>query len=541
MAVAAEQISQFQTYQPLYEQPLVLAAPVESYEPALAQLVPELAEDVFTRHQAARFIGRVALEPNVAVTPDVSRVGSLHEALQRASAGDEIARQLITTNVRTDVVERTIKAGHIMTVGLEVDVQGKVWQHGQTMDSIQANTLTFASDQPAMRRRSEAEVRNSFRIENLNRQGLLTEYAFVVFSRAADDMTPEEMAEVGFFTDTMSCAIQLTTASESGLTMESAFVAGVSAPGQSRHDQSAVAGVITRLGIEMDSQSATKMLNTPLLIHKSLLPNGVVDLVRLYDEAAGGTFFGEAKPRQNYPAYRAVCSQREVGFAPKVADIVAELIAEAPFINSPVAATQRLHKLSEKYMVEQAVSDSSINPLVFGTIAAAHIEQARSHQELGRSDQAQSAMGKAQTTAKSSSCPTAVKLSAENANEEAGSEGDGSKPATGKKERMTCPFCHDKNQSGDPCSPNQHCNNCNARVVDGKVVSTGNGGKKVAPVPQPHAKLPADSKITQAILLEEKRREHVEQAAEHTEQSTPARLQTESHLGKLAVAVPASS
>ena len=537
MAVAVRQINQFETPEPIYERPLSLVVPAEPFEPVLAQLVPELAADVFTRHQAARFIGRVALEPTVA-PPEVvpGRVGSLHEALQRAHAGDENARQLIITNARTDVVERTIKAGHIMAVELEVDPQGKVWQHGQTMDSIQANTLTYAADQPAMRRRSEAEVRNSFRIENLNRQGLLADYAFVVFSRAADDMTTPAMTDAGFFTDTMSCAIQLTTANESGLTMESAFVAGVAEAGQNRHDQAAVAGVVERLGVEMDSQSATEMLDTPLLIHKSRLPNGVVDLVKLYDEAAGGTWFGEAKPRQDYPAYRAVCSQREASFAPKVAAIVAELIAEAPLITTPVAAIQRLHKISEKHMVEQAVSDSSINPSVFGTIAATHIEQARAYQELGQTAQAQSATGKAQNTAKSSSCPTAVKLTAEGVGDEVGSEGDGSKVSTGKKERMTCPFCGDKNQSGDPCSPNQHCNNCQARVVGGKVVSKGNGGKKAAPAGQPSAKPAAESKITQAILLEEKRRNHVEQVAIAPEPPAPARAPAEAHLGKTAVA-----
>jgi len=534
MAVAVRQISQFEMPEPIYDRPLSLVVPAEACQPVLAQLVPEMAEDNFTRHQAARFIGRVALEPTVAPPEAVpGRVGSLHEALQRAHAGDENARQLITTNARTDVVERTIKAGHIMAVELEVDDLGKVWQHGQTMDSIQTNTLIYAADQPAMRRRSEAEVRNSFRIENLNRQGLLADYALVVFSRAADDMATEAMTDAGFFTDTMSCAIQLTTASETGLTMESAFVAGVSASGQNRHDQLAVAGAIAHLGIETDEMGATELLDTPLLIHKSLLPNGVVDLVKLYDEAAGGTWFGEAKPRQDYPAYRSVCSQREAGFAPKVSAIVAELIAEAPMITTPVAAIQRLHKISEKHMVEQAVVDSSINPLVFGSVAATHIEQARAYQESGQTDKAQSAVGRAQATAKSSSCPSPVKASAEGVGGEDGGEGDDSKPATGKKERMTCPFCHDKNQSGDPCSPNQHCNNCNARVVGGKVVSTGNGGKKAAPAVQSHAKPVAESKITQAILLQEKRREH---AANHPAPPAPARLQPESRLGKLALA-----
>ena len=535
MAVAAEQIRQFQTYQPFYDCPLALVVPSPLDEASRAQLVPELAEDLFTRHQAARFIGRVALEQTASPAPEANRVGSLHEALQRASAGDETARQLITANVRTDVVERTIKAGFIMAVELEVDDQGKVWQHGQTMDAIQANTLTYAADQPAMRRRSEAEVRNSFRIENLQRQGLLADYAFVVFSRAADDMTPTEMAKVGFFTDTMSCAIQLTTASASGLSMESAFVAGVSQPGQSRHDQSAVTGVFARLGIETDSLGATELLDTPLLIHKSLLPGGVVDLVRLYDEAAGDTFFGEAKPPEDYLTYGAACARREASLAPKVAAIVAELIAEAPLITSPLAATARLHKLSEKHMVEQAVLDNSINPLVFGGVAAAHIEQARQFQEFGQTDQAIKATSRAQTTARSSSCPTAVKISAASGEDEASATSQESKPATGKKERMTCPFCGDKNQSGDPCSPNQHCNNCDARVSGGKVVSKGNGGKKAAPSPPPISRPPRQSKISQAVEREEHRRDHIEKVAIQPEQSAPARPQPVAHLGKIAL------
>jgi hypothetical protein len=50
----------------------------------------------------------------------------------------------------------------------------------------------------------------------------------------------------------------------------------------------------------------------------------------------------------------------------------------------------------------------------------------------------------------------------------------------GKSEikKMTCPFCGDSNQLGDPCSPNQFCTNCTATVIGGKVTSEGNGGHK---------------------------------------------------------------
>jgi hypothetical protein len=47
-----------------------------------------------------------------------------------------------------------------------------------------------------------------------------------------------------------------------------------------------------------------------------------------------------------------------------------------------------------------------------------------------------------------------------------------------KTEKMTCPFCDDKDQRGDPCSPNQSCTNCEAKVENGKVTNRGNGGRK---------------------------------------------------------------
>lgn len=535
MAVAAEQIYQFQTF----ETPQPFEAP---QPPALALVVPELAEDVFTRHQAERFIGRVMLDRTVEAIPEASKTstGSLYDAVQRAYEGDAVARQLIATNVRTDVVERTIKAGHITAVELDVDAQGKLRQFGQTMESIQANSLAYAADQSVMRARSEAEVRNSFRIENLHRQGLLQDYAFVVFSRAADDMSPADMVEAGFFTDTMSCAIQLTTASEAGLSLESAFVAGVARPGQARHDADAVAAVAERLGVELGGQSATELLDTPLLIHKSLLPNGVVDLVQLYDEAAGGTFFGEAKPGSDYLEYRAACQQREAGFAPKVAAIVAKLIAAAPAINTPVAAVQRLHTLSEQHMVEQAVGDRSINPMVFGRVAAAHIAQARAFQELGQLQQAQGAIAKAQTTATSSSCPTAMKVSKKDAlgqsDDVTDTETD-TETESDETVRMTCPFCGDKNQSGKRCSPNQHCTNCDARVTNGRVVSKGDGGKKKAAAKDPAQPRRAETpQLKDAVLMEEQRRKYTEAASQRDTELPPEVPQSEAHLGKLAIA-----
>jgi hypothetical protein len=222
-------------------------------------------------------------------------------------------------------------------------------------------------------------------------------------------MSREELTDAGFFADTMSVAVQATTASHEGLTTESGFVAGVKTPGGNQHDKQTVDKVAANLGADYSNKSATEIIDTPMLIHKSLMPNGVIDLVKLYDEAAGGTFFGESKPIQDYSRYLEFCKQREESYLPKIQLAMGELLAEAPNIKTPTSATRKLHKVSEKNMLAQAVYDKNINPLVFGREAAFYIERARLHSDHGNTELADVAIKKAQPLARSSSCPSGVK------------------------------------------------------------------------------------------------------------------------------------
>lgn len=422
----------------------------EEQSPALVEVLPEMIEDRFTRQRAARFIGVCLTENEVQLSyieslPTVRPIESLYEAIHLAAEHDDSeARKLIKTNVATDIIERTIKSGHILKVDLQVDEAGRIQQFGQSMESVQANSLQAAKQSsPQMLARTKAEALNTFRIDALYRQGKLEDYNFVVFSRAADDMVPNEMREAGFFVETMSCAIQVTTAEAGRLTTESAFVAGITDGAVKRHDAQAVASVARQLGVDFESQSATQTLETPLLVHKSLMPNGAIDLVKLYDEAAGGTFFGEAKPPENYLQYRQKCADREAMLEPKVEVIMEELIGEAPQIQTKQQAVKRLHKLSEKHMVQQSVMDRTIDARVFGP-AAPHIEAARIHFEQGNIEAALRETRQAERTAVSSSCPTA--LSAMN-NNEAGDESSTSNEESGDCDFISkeCPKCHKKN------------------------------------------------------------------------------------------------
>ena len=413
-----------------------------------------MREDVFTCAQANRFIGSILLPEVIElVLPEAEAVtensfSSLYEALRAAAEGNLVAREMAAMNVRTDMIERTSKSAEYTLVPLETNGQGETMQFGQTTKQVYGNTLLYSNDDPVMNQRFAAETRNGFRIENLNRQGLLDEFSFVAISEA------ENKAEAGFFTDTMSCVIQVTTVKDGQLTLESAFVAGIAAPGQSEHFTTTVVAMAAKLGADYSGKTPAEIINTPLLIHNSLLPHGVLDLVALYDEQAGGTFFGEAKPVQDYELYSAQCLERQKTFEPRVQEVVEKLIAEAHLIKAPEAATKRLNQLSGASMVERAVEDVKINPMVFGTVAARHVEMARLHAENGNVQDAQKSVQSAKKTETSSSCPTGAKLGADS---ESGSDNDtiGESKSSGKKIRMKCPFCGDPDQEGVECSPNQ--------------------------------------------------------------------------------------
>jgi hypothetical protein len=149
------------------------------------------------------------------------------------------------------------------------------------------------------------------------------------------------------------------------------------------------------------------MLDTPLLIPKEMMPNGVIDVIERYDDAAGGTFFGQRKPRQNYKEYLKFCRQREAAMEPNVQKVVDELL-QAKDLLEPLDAVKKLHELSEKYMVEYAVEDESIDPRVFGAVSAEHIKQARAWLSQGDAERYRQSLLSAQATAVSSSCPTAI-------------------------------------------------------------------------------------------------------------------------------------
>ena len=408
---------------------------------------------------------------------------NLLEAIHSAAAGDENGINMMDQNIETDYIERSFKAGSITEVELQADSQEGFGQHGQSLDSVNANSWRFVGRIRQMRERLAAEARNKYRQDIAHEKGLLEDNYLVVFSCVPDDMTREELIEEDFFVDTMSCSMQATTAQEGKVMLESAFVAGARHPKAERHDLRAVRYVAKKLGTDFDDKSTTGILDSPLLVPKRLMPNGIVDLAALFDEAEG-TFFGEDKPQEDYVRHREFWRQRQADLKPMVEAIRRQLISERHTFKVPTDATKRLGKLSEKAGVRNAVDDELINPRVFGSVAATHIQQARTHRALGNYELADAALQKAERTAKSSSCPGSIqdeknKKNADGADEKSG---DLLNDETDSKDgKINCIKCREPVNKKDVVKEKSwRCPHCKYEVdiCDGKVLHESRPPKK---------------------------------------------------------------
>jgi hypothetical protein len=242
-------------------------------------------------------------------------------------------------------------------------------------------------------------------------------------------------------------------------------------------------------GLVINADDGTDMISQVMLIPKGDI-QGVEDVVRWYDDALGGTFYGQDKPRQDYRAYAAECLKRNESFNDIVEAITGQLIREAHSFKTPMDALHRLDDLSARHCLREAAMDESIDTTVFGSAAAAHVADMRFF--IGRGDvrRAEMAYNKAVEADTSGSCPFIKRktgkandadtddldrlgLNLSDAEEAAADDEEGS---DGKK-KMKCPFCK-YTEYDDPCAKTLSCGDCRAMVSYGKVVSKGDGGSK---------------------------------------------------------------
>lgn len=486
-----------QAPQPPTEPHLWLVPPlVESsvHEPpqegVAARIIADSPEDKWSRYQAERLIRKAAQ----AVLADEVRVEYVSEHEQQQDTdlltnarrakyeNDAVAKKSIELNAHTEGSEIVYKAGMINEIQLEVDSDQTILQYGQSTDSIHFNGLRYAADSPEMYERSKAEARNNQRIKDARMQGQLRDNYVLIMSRVPtkdDDWLKEHR-----FFETKSMVLQLVGENEDGsLSFDSVFTAGVVDVEAERHDAEAIELFGDRLGVDLTNLTDVELLDASLLVSKELLPNGSTDIAMIMDDCieqvtGEPVFFGQDQPKQDYVAYREICRNKLAELKPKTKAAAAKFIAQADKLKDPVDAVEQLHKLVEAEMVEKAIEDHTVNPLVFGPVAARHIRQARSYIEQGDMLGAINSTRLAKKTADSFSCPSELRkrsnseqendrLNAENAD----SSNDKDCKEVKNGDIVNCPFCKQKVKAIVPKKGGEiFCNNkkCSAAHTSAK-------------------------------------------------------------------------
>jgi hypothetical protein len=319
-----------------------------------------------------------------------------------------------------------------------------------------------------MYNRTSSEVGNVFLFEDLNEAGVLEDHYAVVCSLASDNK--ETRREFNFSEESLTCSIQLLDVKGTTANLKTALFAGRKNPTADRHDYRIIQQASEKFGASFKVSSFGDSVKVVFIIPKTELPNDIDDFVRILDDV-DGTFYGEDKPRQDYLAYAAVCRQRNKSYTAMVDAITDDLIAEADTFTRPIDAVRRLNKLSGKYCIEHSITDATIDSRVFGIEAAIHIEQARVFEQQGKAEEAKMQIDLAVEKDKSSSCPAKSVEAEESVKANSENEKDD------EKVEVSCPFCEARVKI-NPCAKVIKCSDCTATVVNGKVISKGNGGTK---------------------------------------------------------------
>ena len=361
-------------------------------------------EDLLLRHEAAAYAGRVIAGDTLILDyiPETTL-----DKLALAEAGDRRAMLSVAANVHTELVEWTRKTKNIVQSRSEVLQDGSIVQHGHAWRDIQANTLLRRTESAVLQQRARTELVHNFRIEQFVQDGTLADHYFLVVSPVPDYLSSEVAEKEAFFAESMSLAVQATTLDTYGVLTESAFVAGADGRDQPRFDVATIQRVYAALGVNIADCSSEEILARPLLIPKSMLSHGVADFVKLYDELSGEQrFFGVKGATGDYDTFADTCFQDERQFDELALRITQQLIAERGLFAEPIDVVHRIATLAKRNLVARSQYDTTIDPLVFGREAATHIERVRMLLERGDVIGAQSALKKAQETAKGGACGT---------------------------------------------------------------------------------------------------------------------------------------
>ena len=354
--------------------------------------VDQLELENQSRASFEKFLGGIAVESSLSSQNknNLPETTSLHSKLIEAGNGNAQAIASVYANSKIAVIEAIYKRGHISEVKAEINSDGSVSQFGQTMMDINRNALQIFNRPNAYRKRLEAETLNSHRIESLIKAGLLEDNFLFIPSLYPDDMTNIEAKNYGFFAKTKTNILQTVSVSNGVYELESAFLEG-DIYANDKTTLQIVSDIYKYFGYDVSNYTVTDILKTPLLIPKSVLPNGLIDLVAMFDKIKGNSFFGtKGEAVGNYNERKALSKKRESNLEQTTNEVVSELISSKT--NSPLDAVNKLIDIVREKVVIRAIYDNSIESSSFGEKAEVFINRGRNMLTIGDQEGLRNAM-----------------------------------------------------------------------------------------------------------------------------------------------------
>lgn len=317
--------------------------------PAFASYEHQTEE--WSQARFAQFMGKVSLARTIEA-PKFTEQATLLSALQDVAKGEEANSEQyknsmtrLEVNIHSTVSEIVNKRGHITRVAMQSESDDLI-QHGQSLTQIHFNSLVFRRQlHPVLEQITETEALNNFRIRTLKQAGVLKDHFFIVPSLIPRNVPEEYLDErgAGYFLRTMSAAYQGTTEENGEVVTETTFMAGVDEKYENasfeermahRHDLVAVQQVCRALGLEPPKTEQQALHG--FLVHKSQLPHGMIDFMRMCDLATD-RLHGRIVPRpiEQYQKLAQQSQDRDARLKPAREAIKAALLKRAGSFSDP--------------------------------------------------------------------------------------------------------------------------------------------------------------------------------------------------------------
>ena len=347
-----------------------------------------------------RFIGRPcvreALECTVGPTVEAGPKLTLADSAVEARQGNQDAEARVDVAIGSAAAEALFKTKHITHYTKTLTDSGEVVQYGLSGEQIHQDAIVHRSARPApLKKITLAEVRNGFREQHLAADGTLDD-AWMVAASFVPRGVPEEWLDHrgdGYFTDSMTYSLQGSTKKGSKIMVDSIFDAGTAAPEdasfaerqEQRFDLQAYQLVCEWLGVPVP-QTELEALESPLIIPKSMMPNGMLDFWRWMDMAAD-QIQGKVVVRtvEEYLQREQLSREREASIAGLRQTVKDKLLAVDGF-DTEGDANAMLWELLREHGYRAAAYNDNIEPGAFGQKGARKLLVAKKLIELGDDD-----------------------------------------------------------------------------------------------------------------------------------------------------------